>query len=286
NKKSYLIDDMREEPDAKPVKTEYRAMLSLPVSEYGFFQAVSTEVGHFDGEDLKIAELLITHVTQALERLESEKREEFLHSLLRHDVKNKNQIISGYLELMKDYDIDEQLKDFVEKSVNAVKESTEIIEKTRKLRKIEQEEEIGEVNLNSVLDKVLSPELQGRLEDKRIKLNIEGSDHKVKGGPLLEALFSNLINNAVKHSDCDEIRITSQIEEDECILIVEDDGVGIPDEMKNKIFEKGFKRGENAGTGLGLYMIKEIAKSYGGSVKVKDSVMGGAKFEVHLKRAE
>ncbi len=213
------------------------------------------------------------------------KREEFLHSLLRHDVENKNQIVKGYLELMKEYDLPDEVKDFLEKSEHTVKESSNIIEKVRKLREIEEKEEIGDVNLNLVLDKVLS-EHQDQLEEKGIKLNIEYYDHMVKGGPLLKTLFSNLVINAVQHSNCEKIKITSQIEEDECVVTLEDDGAGISDEAKDKIFEKGFKAGESFGTGLGLYMVKEIANSYGGDVEVKDSDMGGARFEVRLKKAE
>ncbi|MBS3817380.1 MAG: PAS domain S-box protein [Candidatus Thermoplasmatota archaeon] len=285
NQESYLVDDLSGDKDAKPVKSEYRSALSVPVGEYGVFQAVSKETGHFEESDLNTAKLLISHVREALDRIQVKKREEFLHSLLRHDVGNKNKIVKGYLKLMKDHDLPDEVKDFVEKSEHVVEESTEIIEKTRKLKKIEEEENIGEVNLNSVLDKVLSDH-QDQLEDKGIKLDIEDSDHKVKGGPLLEGLFSNLVSNAVNHSDCDEIRIASQTEDDECVVTVEDNGVGIPDEMKEKIFEKGFKKGDNAGTGLGLYMIKEIAKSYDGSVEVKDSNFGGARFEIHLERLQ
>lgn len=67
-------------------------------------------------------------------------------------------------------------------------------------------------------------------------------------------------------------------------MTVEDDGTGIPDEAKGKIFEKGFKSGDEAGTGLGLYMVREIAESYDGNIEVKDSDLGGASFEVSLKR--
>ena len=60
--------------------------------------------------------------------------------------------------------------------------------------------------------------------------------------------------------------------------------MGVPDKIKDKIFDRGFKKGENAGTGLGLYMIKEIAKSYDGSVEVKNSDFGVARFDIELKK--
>lgn len=285
NQESYKVNDLFADKDAKPVKNDYRSAISVPIGEHGVFQAVSKEIDYFDENDLNTAKLLISHVKEALDRIQAKEREKFLHSILRHDVDNKNQIIKGYLELMKDYDLSEKVKKFVKKSENTVKESSDMIEKVRTLREIEQKEEIGKVNMSSVLDKVLS-EHQDQLEERCVKLNIEGCDFNVKGGPLLEELFSNLINNSIQHSDCDKIKMISQTEEDECVLTVEDDGVGIDDGMKDKIFERGFKDGENAGTGLGLYIIKEIAKSYGGSVEVNDSDMGGARFDIHLKNAK
>ena len=219
------------------------------------------------------------------ERKKAEKREEFLHSLLRHDVGNKNQIIQGYLKMMKKYDLSDEVQDLVVKTEHVAKDNIKLIEKIRKLRKIKEEKEIRDIHLKAIMDRVLS-EHQDQLQEKGINLDISRCDGKVKGGTLLKELFSNLVENSIQHTDCDEIRISSKIEEDECVVTVEDNGAGISDEKKDKIFDKGFKSGENAGTGLGLYMVKEIAESYGGSVEVKDSDIGGVRFEIHLEKAQ
>ncbi len=284
NQESYLIDDLTKERESKPVKSDYKSIISLPIDEYGIFQAVSTERGHFDEEDLKIAELLISHVIEALKRIETEKREEFLHSLLRHDVGNKAQITQGYLQLMEEHELPEEVDEYLEKAKQATENGIEIIDKVRKLREIEKEEEVSRIELKPVLDEVLS-KYQDQLEEKGITLEINKIDCKAQGGTLLEELFSNLFENSIRHSDCDKIRINSQHEEDECIVTFEDNGIGISDEDKKKIFEKGFKVGDTAGTGLGLYMIKKIAESYEGTVDVKHSKMGGARFDVRLKRS-
>jgi len=228
---------------------------------------------------------LISHVSQALERIQIRNREDFLHSLLRHDLKNKNQIIQGYLELLEDHDLSDEVKEFVYRAERAAKDSIEMIRKVRNLRKIEEEEEIDEMDLGSVMDKVLS-EHKDQLQEKDIDIDMAECDCKVKGGALLEELFSNLVGNSVKHSDCEEIKVSIRVEEDECMVTIEDDGSGIPDDIKEKIFEKGFKSGTNAGTGLGLYMVREIAESYGGSVEVEDSELGGAGFTVHLRKVK
>ena len=282
-KKSFLVKDKSENEDVNPTFDEFRSGISVPIGDYAVFQAVSTSSGDFDEEDLRMTELLMDHVSEAVKRVEVKEREDFLHSLLRHDVGNKNQLIKGYLELAREQDPSDEVKNFIDKAEHVAGDSIEIIEKVRKLRKIERDEEIEQMNLSSVIDKAIS-EKSNQLQEKDIDIKREGCDCKIKGGQLLEELFSNLIENSIQHADCDKIKVSSRTEGDKCVVTVEDDGVGISEELKKKIFEKGFKEGENAGTGLGLYMVKEIAESYGGSVDVNESEIGGVRFIVRLEK--
>lgn len=78
--------------------------------------------------------------------------------------------------------------------------------------------------------------------------------------------------------------IRSRSKEDKCVVTVEDDGKGIPDDIKDKIFKRVIKKSEEGDSGLGMYLVKEIEESYVGRIEVKDSEMGGARFDVYLKR--
>lgn len=71
---SFLFEDVQGDNEATPEKREYRSLISVPVGEHGVFQAVSDEVGGFDEDDLELAELLMRHVSDAIERLEFEGR--------------------------------------------------------------------------------------------------------------------------------------------------------------------------------------------------------------------
>ncbi|MFW6197177.1 MAG: sensor histidine kinase, partial [Thermoplasmatota archaeon] len=170
------------------------------------------------------------------------------------------------------------------KSKKTIKEGSELIDKVRKLREVEEEKEISEINLNSVLDRTLS-EHQPQLDERGIDIEVDRSEYKVKGGTLLQELFSNILENSIKHSDCGKIRIKSKSRDEYCVVTFEDDGKGIPEKIKDNIFCKGFKGDESEGSGLGMYMVKEIANNYGGDVVVKDSELGGARFDVKLKKA-
>jgi PAS domain S-box-containing protein len=71
-RESVLVRDVREDTTAQPDQPEFRSAVSVPVGRYGVFQAISEEPGAFTETDRELAELLVTHVTQAFDRLESE----------------------------------------------------------------------------------------------------------------------------------------------------------------------------------------------------------------------
>ncbi len=69
---TFLVDDLTEDADATPEDDDYRSLLSVPVGDRGVFQAVSRDVGAFDEDDAELAELLLAHVGNALDRLSAE----------------------------------------------------------------------------------------------------------------------------------------------------------------------------------------------------------------------
>ncbi|KXB05391.1 hypothetical protein AKJ50_01055 [candidate division MSBL1 archaeon SCGC-AAA382A13] len=223
---------------------------------------------------------VVRDITDHRKRREKEK---FLHSLLRHDVQNKTQIIHGYLQILAEKDLPDKQKKSVEKALNACKESISVIEKVKTLREVNREEEVGEVNIGSVIKNVVS-EKEPQASEKGIRIEYEDCGYNVMGGPLLDELFSNLIENSIVHSDCEKIRISSEETEEKCIFTLEDDGCGIPQEGRKKIFERGYRKGDTGGSGLGLYLVKEIAESYEGRVEVENSELGGAKVDVYLRK--
>ncbi len=98
---------------------------------------------------------------------------------------------------------------------------------------------------------------------------------------MLERVFFNLIDNAVKHG----VRVTAitvrcEREPDGILVIVEDNGVGIPAGEKEKIFERGF--GKN--TGLGLFLVREILAITGITIKEAGVYGKGARFEITVPR--
>lgn len=96
---------------------------------------------------------------------------------------------------------------------------------------------------------------------------------------MLSSVFSNLFQNAERHgSHISRISISFDQNGREGILVIEDDGIGIPDDMKDQIF----RRGVGEGTGLGLFFCSEIMAITGISICENGTPGEGARFELHI----
>lgn len=282
--RSFLIDDIRASEIAQPVKDEFRSAISVPIGDYGIFQAISTNVDEYDEKDLEMAELLASHVNEALERINAKEREEFLHSLLRHDVRNKAQLVQGYHQLIKDYELPSEVKDLLKKAETAMDNGMEIIDKVSNLKKA-QKEETKPVNITLIIQEAIN-KTKDLAEKKDIDIKVDYPEViEVRGGALLNQVFTNIIENAIQHSKATEIRINVETNEKEVKCIIEDNGIGIPDGDKEKVFNRGYTTDKDRGTGLGLFLVKSLIKTYDGRIEVKDSNFGGARFNLHLKKA-
>lgn len=237
------------------------------------------------GEDPKIEyRKLAEAIKQEVEHQRTKEREKILHSLLRHDLRNKAQITQGYLELIDEMCVSKEEKRFVKKAMKSIKEGIDLIEKVKTVRKLG-EESTQKIWLEPVIRKIIR-EHREQASMKKIEIEYQEGECKIMGGQLTEEIISNLLENSIKHSEGSKIRVYNKKSDGECVITVEDDGKGIPEKDRKSIFEKGFKMGDKPGSGLGLFLVEEIAKNYGGRVKVKDSELGGVRFDIHLKMAE
>ncbi|MFO8110780.1 MAG: transporter substrate-binding domain-containing protein [Thermoplasmata archaeon] len=220
-----------------------------------------------------------------VKRREAEERVSFLLTLLRHDLKNKHQILQGYLELLTESELSEKDIGMVNKVLNASKDSKQLLDKVGLLGDIEKEEEVRPVNLNEYISRAISKN-KLKMDEKDIEVRYEPVKITVMGGFLLEEMFFNLIENAVNHAGCEVIKISAREDDETVVVTVEDDGKGIPKDSWNKVFDKSYKGKGSKGMGIGTYLIKEIAETYGGKIELKDSDMGGARFDIVMKSGD
>lgn len=145
--------------------------------------------------------------------------------------------------------------------------------------------EISEIPLDIMLH-----QLQERIaisKPSRIQIHIYPSEHKLfADGHLLERAIENLLLNALRYAKS-RIEISVQHKKTVTQLTVEDDGEGIPNTLRDKIFEPFFRpdKGrdrQRGGAGMGLAIVNRIATWHQGRCWVEASEMGGAKFVLQL----
>lgn len=227
------------------------------------------------------------------EAQEARSQAELYLDLMYHDINNLNQIGLGYLELAMDVPgLDENVRELLSKPYDVLRNSSQLIDNVRKIRKIKEEIPSSKVvNILQVLESVKAQyaEVPGR--DVAIHLTPAGGCF-VLADDLVVDIFSNIVGNAIKHSmgpiAIDIKMSTSRMDGREwCKVIVEDNGPGIPDVMKEKIFKRiDQERQKPNGRGLGLYLVKLLVENYSGIVWAEDRVKGdhtqGCRFVVML----
>ena len=145
-----------------------------------------------------------------------------------------------------------------------------------------------EIVLDALVDEVLE-DLEPLAEAKNIRLIGKCKDVTMVGSDILiYRLVYNLVENAIKYNHSGgQVTVTADRKEEHVYLSVEDTGTGIPEELKERVFEPFFRvdksrSRELGGVGLGLALVREIVRVHDGSITVKSNPSGGTIFEVVL----
>ena len=138
------------------------------------------------------------------------------------------------------------------------------------------------VNINKTIDSILT-----QIRETHHVINIIEKDLTINGDEFyLISLFQNLIDNALKYAEKNTTVTISSTRHQGAILIqVADEGIGIKNEFKELIFERFFRIGDEEtrdtkGTGLGLFLVKEIVKLHDGEITCRDNSPKGTIFEI------
>jgi PAS domain S-box-containing protein len=237
--------------------------------------AIHDDSGTFLGAMALVSD--ITEVQQYQDSLEmANKKLNLLSSITRHDILNTLTAVFGYCELTRDIlpDDPELQKNFskIEEAVGIVRKQ---IEFTRDYQDIGVKppvwQDIASIICNAA--RVVPP--------GEITVDCSVNDLEVYADPLLQKIFSNLFDNAIRHGKTVKtIVITFTADNGDGLLVFEDDGEGIPDQMKSKLFRRGV--GTNAG--FGLFISREILGITGITITENGEKRTGARFEIRIPR--
>ncbi|MFC6615879.1 PAS domain S-box protein [Halopenitus salinus] len=300
------IDDVREDPDVYAEGTEMRSEVYLPLGEYGILIAGSPEVGAFDDRDVVLGEILAGNVVTALEQVERTERlrerereltrqndrlEEFA-SVASHDLRNPLNVAKGRLHLAME-EADAAARDDLADVERALDRMEELIEDLLALAR----EENTETDETAVPLDDLARGCWDDVETDGATLRVE-TDRRIRADEgRLRQILENLFANAVEHGSTsppsqtredavdhgstgsDGVRITVGETDEEPGFFVADDGSGIPEPERDRVFEYGYS-GSESGTGFGLSIVDQAAGAHGWDVRATASETGGARFEI------
>jgi PAS domain S-box-containing protein len=202
-------------------------------------------------------------------------------SLTRHDVRNKLAVIKSNAYLLKKLAITNPALDrYLERINFAVNDADVLFEFSSVYEKI------GVEATTDIAVEATFKEAAAMFSSlQNIKILNECHNLNVTADSLLRQLFYNLIDNSLKHGEkVTQIRLHFEKGKDKIKLFYEDDGIGISDTNKPKLFTEGFTTGK--GSGHGLKLIKRMVDAYGWTIDEEGTPGKGAKFAITIPTAK
>jgi signal transduction histidine kinase len=231
------------------------------------------------------------HKSILKERKLQEQKKNFLLSVT-HELKSPLASIKILLQTIQKRDLNKaQILNFIEKSLMDVERLDDMVENMLLASKIDNRSYTfpkAKFNISVLVDSIVNRlqltkcESNQQVIDAEIEPKIEISGDKFA----LTSVVTNLIENAIKYSGpCEIVGVKLFSKNGRVYLQVADHGIGIADTEKSRIFDKFYRVGSEdtrntKGTGLGLYIVKEVLEKHQASIKVKDNRPTGSIFEV------
>ncbi|WP_162354505.1 PAS domain S-box protein [Natrialba swarupiae] len=251
-----------------------------------FCGSVTAIVSEADGETYFDGVVQDITDRNAYEQALAEQRDrlEILNQVVRHDVRNDMQVVKGRIGILESH-IDEEGMEHLKEVQHATEDVIELTETARDLTEtmLQEQEQLQPVRLDRYLESRIDT-VRSTYDDAVVRTDGVLPDVSVIADDMLEAVFRNLLQNAIVHNDKEipEVTVSTHVDEGRVRVRIADNGPGVPDHRKEAIFGKGEKGLDSPGTGLGLYLVDTLVDTYGGNVWVEDNDPEGAVFVVEL----
>jgi two-component system phosphate regulon sensor histidine kinase PhoR len=235
--------------------------------------------------------------TEIKELEEREKfRREFIGNLA-HELKTPIFNIQGYILTLLEGGLEDEKvnRDFLNRASNGVDRLMKIVEDLDMITKLESgvmDLKLKALDLRETVEEAIT-ELEMQARDKGVTLRNEMADDVVvmaDKGRLLQVLM-NLLNNAIIYGrEGGSCAVTSYPLDEQVLVEVSDDGIGISEEHLPRLFERFYRVGKSrarneGGSGLGLAIVKHIIEAHGQTISVKSREGEGATFSFTLQKA-
>jgi len=196
-----------------------------------------------------------------------------MNTITRHDILNQLTAAFGYLEIARQENTDAKVAECLDKAYLAAETIRGQITFTKEYQEIGCSDAQWQ-NVVVLVDRAVSS-----LDLSAIEIDHTLENLGIFADPLIEKVFYNLMENSLRHGkNVSKIRLTWREEPEGLVIVYEDDGIGVPDEVKEKIFRREYFQN----TGLGLYLIREILAITGIRIRECGIPGEGARFELKV----
>lgn len=279
--KSNPGQDFKSTAEYKVIHSKYQRQCLMILLEGGVFIA------------LMIAGLLRVRKVFKREIEIAQQQKNFLLSIT-HELKSPLSTIKLSLQTLVKRKLDEEQQNrMIGGSLDDLQRLEGLVDNILFAAKMEQEQHgfsKDAINLAEIVNKVCE---RISTNKKSIEVQVITPERLIAPGDMLgfTSVVMNLIENAIKYSpEKSTVQVALQTVEGDVVLQVSDNGIGIPDTEKQKVFDKFYRIGnENTrttkGTGLGLYIVKKYVEIFNGTISVTDNQPTGANFIIKLPRA-
>ena len=220
-------------------------------------------------------------------------REKQFSSDVSHELRTPVSVILTESQYSLEYaDTLEEAKDSFSVIQRQAKKMSELINQIMELSKIEKQIIIPtkKINFSEIIEKILL-DYKNLIDKKNIKISkeIEENIFIIGDKIMIERLLDNLLNNAMKFTK-NEIKIKLYSENENCIVEVEDNGIGMSEEFKNLIWGRFYQINDsrnkkiNKGFGLGLFLVSKIIEQHNAVINVESELNKGTKFIAKFKK--
>jgi signal transduction histidine kinase len=241
---------------------------------------------------------LFSYELKAKKLEEIDKMKDDFISMASHELKSPLVAIRGYVELLGDDlkkggDVVEERMSFLKNIDTSAQRLNLLVEDILNVSRIEQNRlpvEIKKIDIKKYIDEAFE-EMKVVADKKNLAMNnaITSTHEVMADSQRASQILINLLSNAIKYTPSGFVNIESREDKDFVYIIVADSGLGISSENMKKLFTKFYRIQNEAtakisGTGLGLWISREIARKMGGDLIVESIEGVGSHFTLKLKK--
>lgn len=238
------------------------------------------DVNHFTEKEILLKNDLLVKTNKELDR--------FVYSAS-HDLRAPLRSLLGLIEISQKTDNPDDVKQCLELMKQRVGNMDEFIQEIIDFSRNARQNVIQEkfLLLPVVKESVENLKFAEGMEKIYVRLDISPTLAIVSDLPRFKVVLQNLIGNAFKYHDAgkeqQEVFINAKVESEQVKINIEDNGLGIAEEHKSKIFEMFYRASEKSqGSGLGLYIVKETLVKLKGSIQFDSNLGQGSRFTIWL----